>query len=402
MLKEKMPNRFEANQITYVNLWQTESKQASTINMVKSDDLLHHAESPLCLCEYYNRRNQRVHILMCCCSCDALDAIVTNICCCRRDCNKDAHATLVDLLDDILDRIRIPYAGGAFKLNVDFVLSLVCLLSYLFIGKVNLLCTFAVLFIVPSVLYLRFFLARLKSKPIRLPFYTIANSFILILYLFFNIFQFELEPIIGSSQIGIYKILLVINIVGLYSVHTSNPGYSTTVVPIGSASQQYYCNKCQSYKPENVITSHCPLCAHCIYRRDHHCFWFDNCVGFSNHRQFFLYLVYLNFFFSYTFNLIITNIDGIYAIEHYSLLRLLFIQLITLNMYLIVLLGQQTLFICLNKTQYEIHKMYERERNFSLTKYFLKNFSVKYFLTNLCRFLFSCRSTPNSLNSFLV
>ena len=30
-------------------------------------------DSPLCCCEYYNRRGERAHVLACCCQCDELD-----------------------------------------------------------------------------------------------------------------------------------------------------------------------------------------------------------------------------------------------------------------------------------------------------------------------------------------
>ncbi len=359
-----------------------------------------HGESPLCLCEYYNRRNKRVHILMCCCACDALDAIVTNICCCR-DRNADRYAALIDLVDDVLDRVRIPYIGGAFKINVDFILSLFCLIFYLAIGQLSLFSTFFVVLTVPTVLYLRFFFHRLSQKPIRLPFYTIANSFLLILYIFFTKFQFEFETFLNPNQIIFYKILLVVNIAGLYTVHTSNPGYVMASMqwPTSTLSQSRYCNHCKLYKLQ--FTSHCPICAHCIQRRDHHCFWFDNCIGQANHRIFYSYLVYLNFYFSYSFYMVVTNRNMIYKIQSFNLLRLLFIQLMSLTVYLLVLLGQQTLFICLNRTQYEIHKLSEHDRRFSLIKYVVQSFSIKSFVLNFCNFLFSSRSTHN-LNVYSV
>ena len=40
-------------------------------------------ENPLCLCEYFNRHQQRTHILMCCCNCEALDKLFTVILCCN-------------------------------------------------------------------------------------------------------------------------------------------------------------------------------------------------------------------------------------------------------------------------------------------------------------------------------
>lgn len=32
---------------------------------------------PLCCCEYYDFKNERSHILTCCCNCDVLDELAT-------------------------------------------------------------------------------------------------------------------------------------------------------------------------------------------------------------------------------------------------------------------------------------------------------------------------------------
>lgn len=40
-------------------------------------------ENPLCLCEYFDRNNQRKHLLMCLCNCDAFDRLCTSCLCCN-------------------------------------------------------------------------------------------------------------------------------------------------------------------------------------------------------------------------------------------------------------------------------------------------------------------------------
>mmetsp|Transcript_77636 Transcript_77636/g.225295 ORF Transcript_77636/g.225295 Transcript_77636/m.225295 type:complete len:402 (+) Transcript_77636:106-1311(+) len=50
------------------------------------------------------------------------------------------------------------------------------------------------------------------------------------------------------------------------------------------------CKWCAKYKPDRC--HHCRICRTCILKMDHHCPWIYNCVGFRNHKYFFLLLLY--------------------------------------------------------------------------------------------------------------
>lgn len=50
------------------------------------------------------------------------------------------------------------------------------------------------------------------------------------------------------------------------------------------------CKWCAKYKPDRC--HHCRVCRMCILKMDHHCPWIYNCVGFKNHKYFFLLLFY--------------------------------------------------------------------------------------------------------------
>merc|ERR550539_1408965 len=51
-----------------------------------------------------------------------------------------------------------------------------------------------------------------------------------------------------------------------------------------------HCKWCAKYKPDRC--HHCRVCRVCVLRMDHHCPWIYNCVGFRNHKYFYLLLFY--------------------------------------------------------------------------------------------------------------
>jgi len=54
--------------------------------------------------------------------------------------------------------------------------------------------------------------------------------------------------------------------------------------------ERRHCKWCAKYKPDRC--HHCRVCRMCILKMDHHCPWIYNCVGFGNHKYFFLLLWY--------------------------------------------------------------------------------------------------------------
>merc|ERR1740138_326663 len=59
----------------------------------------------------------------------------------------------------------------------------------------------------------------------------------------------------------------------------------------GSTGDRRFCKWCTKYKPDRC--HHCRICQTCVLKMDHHCPWIMNCVGFRNHKFFFLLVVYV-------------------------------------------------------------------------------------------------------------
>ena len=123
-----------------------------------------YVEHPLCLCEYYNSKNQRAHMLTCCCNCEAFDSLCTLcLCCNNEETEKSKMYLFIETLNDMSDRCRVPCPGGARKLNADFLLAFVSICFYIKFGTTNFLCSLITIFLLPFMLYIRFFTQRLKA-----------------------------------------------------------------------------------------------------------------------------------------------------------------------------------------------------------------------------------------------
>ncbi|KAF9395291.1 hypothetical protein CPC16_008774 [Podila verticillata] len=51
-----------------------------------------------------------------------------------------------------------------------------------------------------------------------------------------------------------------------------------------------WCDICKIVKPDRC--HHCSECDRCVLRMDHHCPWVNGCIGYNNHKFFYLFILY--------------------------------------------------------------------------------------------------------------
>ncbi|KAI0242012.1 Palmitoyltransferase ZDHHC16 [Lamellibrachia satsuma] len=115
----------------------------------------------------------------------------------------------------------------------------------------------------------------------------LVSSVITVTYVY--VLPYKLEQSVTFT--GIHFVTghwLLVNIVFHYVQATfTNPGSPFGEVPEVVS----ICKVCVAPKPPR--THHCSVCRRCVLKMDHHCPWLNNCVGFYNHRYFFLFSVYM-------------------------------------------------------------------------------------------------------------
>lgn len=122
-----------------------------------------------------------------------------------------------------------------------------------------------------------------------------------------------------------------------------------------------YCQKCSHFKPPRA--HHCRVCKRCVLRMDHHCIWINNCVGHTNYKVFFVFVVYAVTACVYSLVLLVGSLTVEPQDEEEemgSYLRTIYVisafLLIPLSIALGVLLGWHIYLILQNKTTIEYHE----------------------------------------------
>ncbi|KAK1297893.1 putative S-acyltransferase [Acorus calamus] len=122
-----------------------------------------------------------------------------------------------------------------------------------------------------------------------------------------------------------------------------------------------YCQKCSRYKPPRA--HHCRVCRRCVLRMDHHCVWINNCVGHSNYKVFFVFVLYAVIACIHSLVLLVGSAaHDVHKDQHQSegsfktSYIISGVLLVPLSLALSILLGWHVYLIFHNKTTIEYHE----------------------------------------------
>ncbi|KAL7638237.1 UNVERIFIED_CONTAM: hypothetical protein RMT77_010801 [Armadillidium vulgare] len=107
---------------------------------------------------------------------------------------------------------------------------------------------------------------------------------------------FIVSPTLFDWPLYIFHIILgtfvLVNVAGnflaIMFVETST---KRLVLPSQVPKGWHVCAECESVAPPR--SRHCNTCKACILKKEHHCIFTGCCVGLSNHRYFFVFLIYI-------------------------------------------------------------------------------------------------------------
>lgn len=342
-------------------------------------------DDPLCCCEYISQVGERSHILACLCDCEALDAAFDRLVRCRRV--PAQYWSRVEVT--IMDRIRVPWVGGAKRVELDLVSPIILLPAVLLLACHSwtmLIITFSAL---PFALY--FIHRRSSRNKTRTRFFlswTVTSLVVLL-----GVFQLEVVPYLEIlfSENTVLMLAVGFTCLCAYQVHSCPHDLAAAVVggegakaaeaansssEVCSVSVPYMeaedakCSVCQLVQPQRC--SHCHLCGRCVPKRDHHCIWLDTCIGEKNHRAFILGLAGLVVSLVYGANLTLTTVCrpkmlwdtflipdscfDVYEDIHISLCFVSAAYALLVSVPVALMLFQQLWLVAINTTIYEMRR----------------------------------------------
>ena len=226
-------------------------------------------QEPYC-CEYRNQHGQQRHLMQCFCECDDLDECVGDSCCCKSASGSRIHQ-IRRIVRTATDRVRIPWPGGAIKIDCGVPL------AFAGLGSWYWLCQLSPASVTISAFLQVLVLSALGGLHVvslavewRTKFFLcwICLSIAVLYYQFWV----EIMPACSNTYTALLHVLLFAMLASLFLATHSQPRHRASVAD------------------SEVRGSYCRICQAWVFGRDHHCVWLDDCVGAHNHRVFLCFL----------------------------------------------------------------------------------------------------------------
>ncbi|XP_075224802.1 zinc finger DHHC-type palmitoyltransferase GABPI [Lycorma delicatula] len=235
----------------------------------------------LCCCEYVDINNRRNHILGCCCACDEFDYCVERLITCKVI---PTHL-LTRTAAVMLDRIRVPWRGGAKQITLDAILPIILLPSLGYIAAHGFGMSVIIFTSLPSYLLFMHYFFMKSSSPTKFFAVWSLTSLSLIVGVF-ELIAVEMLEIRHDENI-IFILLTIATCVCVCKTRMSAElSHFRSDMKLSNEFQgkeyDMNCPVCRKSVPPR--TFHCRICHVCVVKRDLHCAWLDCCIGDSNHK----------------------------------------------------------------------------------------------------------------------
>lgn len=151
---------------------------------------------------------------------------------------------------------------------------------------------------------------------------SIAIYFTSIYSLYANTILLATYIIFGSIMLGSAALATMINPTDQVVYYYKWSLHDKTISFIPDNDKFLFCLNCDSYCM--ATSKHCRVCNRCVNHFDHHCMWFNNCVGDKNYKLFFVSIIST---FSYAVTLIAHTAIASFNVDYADQTQLLSIIL---------------------------------------------------------------------------
>ena len=228
-------------------------------------------DTPLCCCEYRDRRGDRVHFLQCCCACEEIDEAASLL----FSGQAVGHDHIDQIVREIDDRMRVPMPGGAWHIGLPAAIPFFLLPPLLLMASISARALVAVAIgMLPLLFWWHRRVLRLRRRsPLLLSWMLASLATEGLLYtMALRTGWLQLSPLAVLA----FALPLAVTVGAFGLIKASEVTSVNGVVDEAGALSRAH---------------RCAVCSYRVPRYDHYCAWVDEAIGASNHRAFLLFVV---------------------------------------------------------------------------------------------------------------